>query len=323
MKHFIYETTNLIDGKKYRGKHSTNDINDEYLGSGIYLNRAIEKYGRENFKREILEFTDTAESALELEKEYVNDEWVSRKDTYNLKPGGSGGFGKGENHPWFGRSLTEEQCKSRSQNMLNYWSKPENMEHHIKRMTGKGNPMYNCGENHPLYGKHHSEETKKKIGDANRGKVWTEEERQRLSEAMIGRKYSEESKEKMSESRQEFWDNCSDEKRENIGKNISEGRKKKGSAKGMKNPKAARYIAISPEGQRYFVHGLRDHFIESFELHHGTIKGFIDRGIIPQPSNHHLSLKTEERLNCVSWQFIRVDKDYKIREEDIIWKENN
>lgn len=37
MKHFIYQTTNLIDGKWYRGKHSTKNVDDGYLGSGKLL----------------------------------------------------------------------------------------------------------------------------------------------------------------------------------------------------------------------------------------------------------------------------------------------
>jgi hypothetical protein len=62
---FIYITTNLINGKQYIGDHSTNNLNDNYLGSGRpYLKRALSEYGKENFKREIIEFFDTKEEAF-------------------------------------------------------------------------------------------------------------------------------------------------------------------------------------------------------------------------------------------------------------------
>jgi hypothetical protein len=84
----IYETTNLINGKKYRGFHQTKDIGDGYLGSGNSMIKAIKKYGKHNFKKEILEYCITKEDMIEKEKFYVDEEWVNRKDTYNLKTGG-------------------------------------------------------------------------------------------------------------------------------------------------------------------------------------------------------------------------------------------
>ncbi len=65
---FVYETTNLINGMKYCGIHKTKNINDKYLGSGTTFINAIKKYGKENFKREILEFCNSYDELLEREK---------------------------------------------------------------------------------------------------------------------------------------------------------------------------------------------------------------------------------------------------------------
>jgi group I intron endonuclease len=62
------------------------------MGSGKILNRAIEKYGIENFKKDILEYFDTAEEMFAREKELVNDEFLLREDVYNIRRGGFGGF---------------------------------------------------------------------------------------------------------------------------------------------------------------------------------------------------------------------------------------
>lgn len=92
MYHFIYKTTNLVNGKIYIGKHSSKTLDDNYLGSGVVLQKAILKYGRENFKREILELFDTSDEALIRESEIVTKEFINRPDVYNAKPGGKGGW---------------------------------------------------------------------------------------------------------------------------------------------------------------------------------------------------------------------------------------
>lgn len=91
MHHFIYQTTNTLDNKIYVGVHSTDDLNDGYLGSGLHLNRAIAKHGRIHFTRTILEQFDTAEAAYQRERELVNEEFVADPNTYNLSIGGKGG----------------------------------------------------------------------------------------------------------------------------------------------------------------------------------------------------------------------------------------
>ena len=54
--HFIYKTTNVITNKFYIGMHSTDDLDDGYLGSGNYLMNSINKHGMDNHHRQILEF---------------------------------------------------------------------------------------------------------------------------------------------------------------------------------------------------------------------------------------------------------------------------
>jgi hypothetical protein len=90
--HYLYKTTNLINGKYYYGMHSTNKMEDGYLGSGKYLWYAIKKYGIENFKLEILEFFDTREALVEAEKILVTELQVKDSNCMNLKPGGKGGL---------------------------------------------------------------------------------------------------------------------------------------------------------------------------------------------------------------------------------------
>ena len=89
MYYIIYKITNTLNGKYYIGKHQTTDLNDGYLGSGKLLKRAIEKYGVEHFTKEILHIFDNEVEMNAKEKELV----VICEESYNLCPGGRGGFG--------------------------------------------------------------------------------------------------------------------------------------------------------------------------------------------------------------------------------------
>tara|TARA_R110000823_G_scaffold312855_1_gene439916 strand:+ start:430 stop:981 length:552 start_codon:yes stop_codon:yes gene_type:complete len=85
---YTYQTKNLLNGKTYIGVHSTNKANDSYLGSGILLAKAIEKYGKSVFKKEILDFFNTKEEAYLEEAFLVTEETVKDNSNYNLGIGG-------------------------------------------------------------------------------------------------------------------------------------------------------------------------------------------------------------------------------------------
>jgi hypothetical protein len=70
-KHFTYITTNLLNNRKYIGDHSTNNLEDGYLGSGIDPKKDISKYGKKNFYRKILEFFDSKQEAFNAQKKYI------------------------------------------------------------------------------------------------------------------------------------------------------------------------------------------------------------------------------------------------------------
>jgi hypothetical protein len=104
----VYLTTNLINDKKYIGVDSKN--NPAYLGSGKYLRKAIEKYGKENFTKEILFETPSLKEAYLKEKEiiqFLNADKLS--EYYNVHEGGKGGWEniktEGENNGMYGKSV--------------------------------------------------------------------------------------------------------------------------------------------------------------------------------------------------------------------------
>lgn len=88
MLYTVYKTTNKINGKYYIGSHRTHNPNDGYLGSGVALRRAIEKYEKENFSKEVLFVFDNPEEMFAKEKELVE----IGEHSYNLMEGGKGGF---------------------------------------------------------------------------------------------------------------------------------------------------------------------------------------------------------------------------------------
>jgi hypothetical protein len=159
---YIYKTTNLKNEKFYVGMHSTDNLNDGYLGSGDRLRRSIRRNGKDNFKLEFLEFLPNRASLSLREKELVNESLLKDPMCMNLSLGGQGGLNSIEH----GIKLKEGASK---------WAKAQwkNSEYREKISSVLRN---NMKESHRLgktkydttKGKNISEEHKRKIGEANK-----------------------------------------------------------------------------------------------------------------------------------------------------------
>ena len=85
---YFYKITNNLNNHFYYGVHSTDNLDDGYMGSGVRLHYAYKKYGIENFSKEILKFFDTREQANQYEAEIVTEELVKDNNCYNVILGG-------------------------------------------------------------------------------------------------------------------------------------------------------------------------------------------------------------------------------------------
>jgi len=90
MKHFIYKTTNTVNGRYYIGVHSTDNLDDGYLGSGKLIKQAIKKHGRDCFDREVISFHETRKEAMEAEYLIITEEMIDGNLSYNMVQGGDG-----------------------------------------------------------------------------------------------------------------------------------------------------------------------------------------------------------------------------------------
>ena len=164
----IYCITNKINGKTYIGQHRTNNLNDQYMGSGIILHQAFEKYGIENFSKSILAITETKESINILEKFFIALYRSEGKAEYNMAAGGDGGFVL--------YNASEEKLKN--------WKRKigENSKGHT--LSKEARERISMARKKYVF----SEETRRKIGEASRNRHPSEETRRKMSLSQKGKK---------------------------------------------------------------------------------------------------------------------------------------
>ncbi len=108
--------------KKYVGKcvYGRKNNWETYLGSGVYLKRAIKKHGRGCFKRIIIDEADSEEELRDIEEYYIEMfDAINDSNFYNLKATSIGGD-----------TFTHHPEKERIRKLKSYNS------------SGKRNPMY-------------------------------------------------------------------------------------------------------------------------------------------------------------------------------------
>lgn len=158
--YYIYKTTNIVNNKFYIGKSSikNNSIDHWYLGSGVLLKKAINKYGRDNFKKEIIEWCASLEESNEREKYWIEKlDALNLNIAYNIATGGDGGY-------------LGEEVNKRISKALKGRKHTEEFKQHISKLN-KGKKL----------SKEHIEAMRK----ANLGIKRSDEYKQKLREQML------------------------------------------------------------------------------------------------------------------------------------------
>lgn len=182
MQHILYKITNLLNGHFYIGIHSTKNPDDGYLGSGRRIKAEIQKYGKENFKREILEVLPSRVDLKRRETEIVNEQLLSNPLCVNLKNGGEGNSSEDAKRMW----QSEEYREKIRQARINTWKNEKfrlMISESLKRGFDNPETRKKLQENgRRTKGRKHSEETKAQL--SQKAKNRSPEERARRSEGV-------------------------------------------------------------------------------------------------------------------------------------------
>lgn len=147
MFYYFYKITNKINGKYYYGVHSTNNIEDGYMGSGIVITKAYEKYGIGNFQKQILKFFDNKEQMYQFQQEIVTLQQVNNPMCYNMIVGGKNAYVAKHLSQIARQKNKGSQCfRNKLKNaIIKYWStgdvaqKKKKVSDGVKRYWSTGN----------------------------------------------------------------------------------------------------------------------------------------------------------------------------------------
>ena len=233
--HFTYLTINTINNKFYLGKHTTKDLNDGYIGSGIAFKNAIKKHGYLNFQHYRLQFFTTAQDAYLAEGLLITEDVIKRyrdelKVCYNLKTGGR--FGGG--------GLSEESKEKQSKALKDACARPEIKEKLSKALK-------------EMWSRPEYKEKKSKASKEN----WSRPEfKEKQSKVQKESHSSSEYKEKMSKSSKENWSRpeFKEKRSKSLKETLARPEVKEKHCKAMKECKANKEMIFLLTGEKKTVH---------------------------------------------------------------------
>ena len=299
--HIVYLTTNPFNNKIYVGKHSTNNLNDGYKGSGKYLNKAFKKYGKKHFKFQILHYCLTLMDAYEVEGWIVDQAFIDRPDTYNVVVGGR------MTPDWTGKKRSEE-CIAKHKM---YRATEETKKLISIANTGKIKTPEQLELMRTLStGRKDSEETKQKKRLANLGRKHTEEALRKMRgrkltkehiNKLTGRKRTEETLLKLK---------CRVVKPESILQGVQ-----------TRSNYFPKLLLISPTGETHIIQYSLQTFCRTHNLSYTTIFTNLNKG----PIKFYYNSKSEKYINSIGWELrddsfsqsnIKLPKEYLIISPD-------
>ncbi len=219
--HLIYETVCTVNGRPYRGRHSTSDLNDGYPGSGTEFKRALKEFGRKNFKTEILCFCRDKIELSRMEGVFVTWEWIRENNAYNLVPGGYGKEAILINVK--GKKLHQDDKEKIRGGMIKYWT-PEKQQEMSRKMSKSWTPERRKAQSKQVWTPERRQKLSQKMTQLwtperrqeQSEQVWTLERRQQMSDRRKGSKTSNITKKKQSEKAKERFNKMTSEERKQL-----------------------------------------------------------------------------------------------------------
>ena len=202
MFHFVYKTTH-ISGKYYIGRHSTENIDDGYFGSGRWVTSIKDK---SKLSREIISYYNTTEDLIENETLLI------------------------------GKNIDNSLCMNWNDRGVGWSSKYNPLKLNPQKFAGDKNPMkreevrkkvsetkkelYKKGLIKTCKGRKHTEEAKEKNRQAHLGKKMSPESIEKTRQGNLGKKQTDYQKQKVKEANEKTWKIITPEGSEEIITNL-------------------------------------------------------------------------------------------------------
>lgn len=198
----VYKATNLVNNKVYIGC-TINTLEERMkqhfskVGDGCYFHNALGKYGKDNFRWDIIDYADTVEELSNKEVYWIDyyQSFTDKNKGYNSTSGGE-----------ISKKISEDVKRKISAGNKGKIISEETREKLSKALSGrivseetkKKQSMALSGKNNPMFGKKLTDEQKKKIGQASLGHKLTQEAKDKIGRAHKGKIVSDETREKLS-----------------------------------------------------------------------------------------------------------------------------